>query len=216
MIEIDIEHLFVFSPIVSLSLFCFCHNNPESARARRKRKKVLLDTLEQQVAELAKRNQKYQASNDSLTSQVRQLEADLAVARSTIALLSSQQPKLATAQASMGGLPLSAAHEMVSQDAVQRILQARNYSEPGGSLASARQTALVTAQEDALLRQSALSRQRDPILDRFGQNAFSGVPTGLHPSSFQNTVVSFTFLLSAWHFLQTLSPWCLPCAWYPV
>jgi hypothetical protein len=68
--------------------------NRESARARRKRKKVLLETLEQQVSDLTKQNQRYRITNETLTLQVAQLENDLALAKSTIAVLSNQSSNL--------------------------------------------------------------------------------------------------------------------------
>lgn len=63
--------------------------NRESARNRRKRKKVLVQTLEVQVAELNKSNQQYQLSNDALTIRVRTLENELAIAHNTIRQLSN-------------------------------------------------------------------------------------------------------------------------------
>jgi len=78
--------------------------NRESARARRKRKKMLLDTLEQQVAELAERNQRLQSTVDSLQGKVRTLESELSGARSTIAMLNSQQPAAAASMASAAGV----------------------------------------------------------------------------------------------------------------
>jgi bZIP transcription factor len=63
--------------------------NRESARNRRKRKKVLIQTLEIQVTEISKSNQQYQLANESLSAKVRALENELAIARNTIAQLTS-------------------------------------------------------------------------------------------------------------------------------
>jgi hypothetical protein len=63
--------------------------NRESARARRKRKKEMLATMEEQVADLTKQNQVYRLVNESLTTQVQQLESDLALANANIVLLRS-------------------------------------------------------------------------------------------------------------------------------
>ena len=64
--------------------------NRESARARRKRKKVLLETLEQEVSVLSKKNQSFQVVNENLTARVNLLESELVKAKSTIALLTGQ------------------------------------------------------------------------------------------------------------------------------
>lgn len=64
--------------------------NRESARERRKRKKVLLETLEERVEQLAEQNRRYQLVNENLTAKVKRLEADLGFARSTITMLSNQ------------------------------------------------------------------------------------------------------------------------------
>jgi bZIP transcription factor len=51
--------------------------NRETARARRKRKKMLIDTLEQEVADLTKSNQQYQVTLGNLTMRVSQLDQPL-------------------------------------------------------------------------------------------------------------------------------------------
>jgi bZIP transcription factor len=63
--------------------------NRESARNRRKRKKVLIQTLEVQVAEVSKSNQNYQLANETLSARVRTLENELMMARNTINQLTS-------------------------------------------------------------------------------------------------------------------------------
>eukprot|EP00523_Entomoneis_sp_CCMP467_P017113 CAMPEP_0168786800 /NCGR_PEP_ID=MMETSP0725-20121227/11466_1 /TAXON_ID=265536 /ORGANISM="Amphiprora sp., Strain CCMP467" /LENGTH=276 /DNA_ID=CAMNT_0008836975 /DNA_START=184 /DNA_END=1014 /DNA_ORIENTATION=- len=57
--------------------------NRESARARRKRKKILIETLEKQVADLTTSNNKYR-------HRVEDLEKELSVSKQTIAMLSSK------------------------------------------------------------------------------------------------------------------------------
>jgi len=65
--------------------------NRMSARNRRKRKKVLIETLEGQVDTLRTSNQHYQLTNESLQAKIRQLENDLSVARATIRQLTTSQ-----------------------------------------------------------------------------------------------------------------------------
>jgi hypothetical protein len=68
--------------------------NRESARARRKRKKCLIESLEEHVAELTQKNRRYQIATENLTAKVNKLESDLGVARSTISYLTNQnQPR---------------------------------------------------------------------------------------------------------------------------
>jgi len=172
--------------------------NRESARARRKRKKVLLETLEQQVAELAKRNQRYQAVNEALTGQVRQLESELSMARSTIALLTNQQQAHAGAAAassfSMGG---AAAANLQHQDAFRRLLQAQQGGSSAGGFFGGGQPNLGQSArgfaDEALFRQSALERA---LAQRAGAGAGSDLAMstalldrhGFQSSSIQNTV----------------------------
>jgi myosin heavy subunit len=61
--------------------------NRASARARRKRKKVLLDSLANQLTDITKQNQTLQRSNDTLRARVEQLEPLLAQAQATISAL---------------------------------------------------------------------------------------------------------------------------------
>jgi hypothetical protein len=62
--------------------------NRESARNRRQRKKMMIQSLDDQVAKLRESNQLLQTTNDSLTARIRVLENDLAVARATISQFS--------------------------------------------------------------------------------------------------------------------------------
>lgn len=70
--------------------------NRESARNRRKRKKVLIQTLEVQLDEVSRSNQQYKLANESLSAKVRALENELAVARDTIGQLTSAAAAAAT------------------------------------------------------------------------------------------------------------------------
>lgn len=63
--------------------------NRASARERRKRKRILLENLEERVSELTKKNNSLQDMNDDLISQVRQKDLDLTQARNILSTLSS-------------------------------------------------------------------------------------------------------------------------------
>lgn len=165
--------------------------NRESARARRKRKKVLLETLEQQVADLAKRNQRYQVANESLTAKVHQLETDLAMARQTIAMLTNQNAGGSAGQP--GGVNAAlASRDFSQQDAIRRFLQAQSQGGAGRGLQG--------LTEESLLRQNALdfhalsqaSRESAmaSVLGRMGPGGTGApsAPAGLHPPAIQNTV----------------------------
>ena len=76
--------------------------NRASARARRKRKKVLLDSLANQVTDLTKRNQTLQLNNDAMRARVDQLESALAQAQSTITSLVAEMRS--PLQHQLGGL----------------------------------------------------------------------------------------------------------------
>jgi hypothetical protein len=56
--------------------------NRESARARRKRKKLLIESLEGQVSSLTEQNSKLTATAEALVARVRQLESELAITAS--------------------------------------------------------------------------------------------------------------------------------------
>ena len=62
--------------------------NRECARARRRRKKLRMEILEQKVTELTHTNNHIQVANDALQARVMQLEAELSLARSNKATLS--------------------------------------------------------------------------------------------------------------------------------
>jgi hypothetical protein len=104
--------------------------NRASARARRKRKKTLLDTLANQVSELSKRNQTLQLSNDTFRGRVEKLESALTQAQATITSLvndgsrgSAMQPphqQLGAAASAGATIGLSAAN----QEALRALLLA--------------------------------------------------------------------------------------------
>ena len=64
--------------------------NRETARARRARKKALLQTLEKQVKNLEDQSREYQRTNKALLQKVNKLEADLALAQKTSKLLAAR------------------------------------------------------------------------------------------------------------------------------
>lgn len=153
--------------------------NRESARARRKRKKVLLQTMEQQVAEMTKRNQQFQLTNESLTARVNELETELGIARSTINILSKQIPGQGVALNNMAGI--------TSQESLRRLLQAQQgsaFAQQGLAASNAPGLRL----EDALLRRHALDMQalsqagRDSALESmFGRvGGLVGYAQGAH------------------------------------
>jgi DNA repair exonuclease SbcCD ATPase subunit len=145
--------------------------NRASARARRNRKKALMETLEGQVAELAKRNQSLQMVNESLNNKVQSLETELAMTRATIAALQNQsqqrQPlhqQLNTGNNQMA-LHAAAQHqELSSEDAFRRMLQERTAMPliPGSSgpnhLPNAMTSAASRLLEDAVALQEGSSR----------------------------------------------------------
>lgn len=67
--------------------------NRESARQRRKRKKILIQSLEGQVSELTTQAEEFKASNDRLMARLRSVESELQIANSTISYLLSSQPQ---------------------------------------------------------------------------------------------------------------------------
>jgi hypothetical protein len=86
--------------------------NRESARNRRKRKKMLIQTLEDQVSNLRKLNQQHQLTIDSLSLRARTLENELTVARITISQLFNAS-----------GIGAALTHR---QDATNTVLQPQN------------------------------------------------------------------------------------------
>jgi hypothetical protein len=96
--------------------------NRSSARARRKRKKTLLDTLANQLTDITKRNQTFQRTNDTLRARVEQLESALAQAQATIStLVVEARPSLQHhQQLGATGTSLNAA----SQESIRSLLLA--------------------------------------------------------------------------------------------
>jgi hypothetical protein len=134
--------------------------NRESARTRRKRKKILLESLEQQVADLNKRNQSYRIANENLKTKVTQLETDLGMARSTIAVL-TQQPRTGAAELAPGRpLPqeeVLGANELNRQDHLRRLLQARSQlNSQRGPIPAATQLDLQSFEQASLQRERAI------------------------------------------------------------
>jgi len=170
--------------------------NRESARARRKRKKVLIETLEEHVAELTKRNQRFQAATENLTAKVNKLESDLAIARSTINILSNQsRPDL------MGGhghpqADLGLASAAGKQAELRRLIQAQALSQAQMSSGSGFNASFMDdARRRQALEMQALSQagreggMGSAFAARFSQSGigYGGAPGLLSNASF-NTV----------------------------
>lgn len=158
--------------------------NRESARARRKRKKMLLETLEQQVADLADKNQRLQSTVDTLTGRVRQLESELTLARSTIAMLNSQSVSTGTATAGLG----ASRDAIVSQESFLRMLP----SAQSRLLPDQMQAQLLA--EEALLRRNAVlefqafQARESAALEAYRQQLAAAAPSGVNPPTIQNGV----------------------------
>jgi hypothetical protein len=192
--------------------------NRESARARRKRKKSLIESLEEHVAELTQKNRRYQIATENLTAKANKLESDLALARSTIAYLSGQnQPRsdifshhMSAAELGLSGVSASVSSPGARQSEFQNRLfqgQALSHSPlapPLGAGSAYGQSAFL---DDPRLRQHALDMQiaqasRDrtlgSVLGRYaasqqdlGFSAYGAYGTsapGLLPQSSNNTV----------------------------
>lgn len=88
--------------------------NRESARARRKRKKMLIETLEQQVSELTRSNERFKSENGQLVTRVESLSERLAKQEKELVLLRSivgktQSPHFASSQSPGHGTMASTA-----------------------------------------------------------------------------------------------------------
>jgi hypothetical protein len=109
--------------------------NRASARARRKRKKVLLDSLATQVTELTRRNQTIQLANDTLRGRVEHLESALGQAQTTIAALLAEARQNAELSQQLGvRADIRAATTSQQQENLRALLQAAASSSlnPGG------------------------------------------------------------------------------------
>jgi hypothetical protein len=184
--------------------------NRESARARRKRKKCLIESLEEHVAELTQKNRRYQIATETLTTKVNKLESDLGLARSTITYLSSQsQPRsdmlshMSPAELGLSGVSASGSSPASRQSGFQNRLfqaQALSHSQAGAGSAYGQSAFL----DDHRLRQHALDLQiaqasRDStlgsVLGRYaasqqdlGFNAYGTSAPGLQRPTSNNTV----------------------------
>lgn len=118
--------------------------NRESARVRRKRKKVLLQTLEERVEGLKERNQVLENANDQLNARVAKLEEELKLAHSTIALLRSD----VASSSSRNGLSV----DQVAQNNFINLLQTQ--AQP--ITAQTAQNPLLAFTDGSLLLQRAL------------------------------------------------------------
>lgn len=111
--------------------------NRECARARRRRKKLRMELLENRVQELTQKNGRMQDTNEALRSRVAQLEAELGVAKSGMAMgLSSPDggmssgPPSSLLGARMGGLSAEATQAMIAE---KLSMQRRALAGFGGS-----------------------------------------------------------------------------------
>eukprot|EP00522_Entomoneis_paludosa_P005894 CAMPEP_0172457066 /NCGR_PEP_ID=MMETSP1065-20121228/19765_1 /TAXON_ID=265537 /ORGANISM="Amphiprora paludosa, Strain CCMP125" /LENGTH=308 /DNA_ID=CAMNT_0013210547 /DNA_START=202 /DNA_END=1128 /DNA_ORIENTATION=- len=126
--------------------------NRESARARRKRKKILIETLEDQVSELTKSNNKYRM-------RVTDLEKELGVAKQTIALLSRPQDPVSGLGALRSNSVMDQSQGGNANDSLQRIFQGQTSSAVLGQLGSSPAQGHTS---EALLRQ-AIQAQGQPF-----------------------------------------------------
>jgi hypothetical protein len=164
--------------------------NRESARARRKKKKVLIESLETEVAELTKSNQTLQLSNDTLAEKVRLLETELAVAQSVAARLAASSRLLASGSASSGLPSLGIASSLRQGPELQQRLLLQNQMAQGVSAPSSSMGATSSPQQETelqrFLQQNRAAPQQETELERFllqnraaqeASAAFSGLPS---------------------------------------
>jgi len=126
--------------------------NRESARKRRRRKKDLLEKLEQQVEALTAQNQRFMMMSDSLSARVKNLESELAMARSTIAVLNNQGRSFQAAGQTGAFVP--APHQMASQPTMVDLLRTQQQQQQRSMVDMSGNSAGVTINSDALLRHS--------------------------------------------------------------
>ena len=140
--------------------------NRASAKARRKRKKALLDSLANQVLDLTKRNQALELTNKTLRARLEQFESALAQAQATITALVAEARSPIKDQLGVVGVTsslTSAAH----QDSLRSLLMGDTPSfSTGSSIASVADAAagslenkLFHAQAAQLLGQQQLDQQ---------------------------------------------------------
>lgn len=120
--------------------------NRDSARKRRKRKREMLVTLEDQVKQLVAQNSRYHAVNEILTRRVEKLEGELALARRT---LQTVLPGDSSLQAASQTAILTDVHKLDSQSLASTPLEAQSIGEPGASI-PAQQRILAGLKHDIL------------------------------------------------------------------
>ena len=96
--------------------------NRASARARRKRKKVMLETLGHQNAELTKQNLDLVNENIALKAQLDKLEAALEQSKVTIAALATRHPGFHASQPSVYSLGVSGEIIPSASNSMQSLL----------------------------------------------------------------------------------------------
>lgn len=140
--------------------------NRASAKARRKRKKVLLDSLANQVLDLTKRNQALELTNKTLRARLEQFESALAQAQATITALVAEARSPIKDQLGVVGVT-SSLTSAVHQDSLRSLLMGDTPSfSNGSSIASVADAAagslenkLFHAQAAQLLGQQQLDQQ---------------------------------------------------------
>lgn len=162
--------------------------NRESAKKRREHQKLRLIELEAQVDQLQKKNQHITFLNENLTTKVQNLEGELAVARSTVSMLTSQPRQVeASNNPNFFGMLGHAAADQPIGDLLRRqqASQLPSQSLPVASL---------LRQRNAELR--GVSGMQG--LSMMGMAApISDLPGGIHAQSIQNTVITLYFRVVA-------------------
>lgn len=162
--------------------------NRESARARRHRKKIHIETLVEQVAALSKWNHGYRVDNASLTEKVKQLENNLAAARSLILdVMSEKKNADAIGMASVQGLVNPTISTSGDSEAIQRLsaLQAHNMYTPPVARGIAHSMALEGLQDSHLVK---------TILDR--ETAIANMLRQTTPATTSDGASGLLYLLS--------------------
>lgn len=150
--------------------------NRESARNRRKRKKVLLQHLEARNDELSKANQQYQLANESLAAKVRALENELAMARTALTQLTASATSQPGQQRFVGhpGNAAFAARQSVGNNEFDQYQRSGNH--PVSTEAASRDSnlgRLMQAQLEHLAMQGGTSAGI-PFASAAGQGAGGG------------------------------------------
>eukprot|EP00934_Nitzschia_sp_Nitz4_P003145 Nitzschia sp. Nitz4//scaffold23_size168460//50670//51695//NITZ4_002211-RA/size168460-processed-gene-0.251-mRNA-1//-1//CDS//3329543611//3135//frame0 len=135
--------------------------NRASARARRKRNKVLLSTLSTQVSDLTQKNRNLQEANEKLIDKVQQLEAALQQSQSVLGNLISQQDHLASAGLA-GNSPLTGLHG--ENHELFRSLLNHPSSSMSGSMLGTPLTPATPSMPTSNLRELLLKAQMSQLL----------------------------------------------------